>query len=85
VCTSDLFGGAAEEKEVAQIAGKTSEARSHKSFDTLHLIAKYVSEKSVTDILIPIKDVRLFLTLVLWHLIECTSFRFWRPLTATRW
>ncbi|XP_059468867.1 small subunit processome component 20 homolog [Neocloeon triangulifer] len=56
VCMTDLFGCAAEEKEIAQIAGKTSEARSHKSFDTLHLAAKYVSEKSVTDILIPIKN-----------------------------
>lgn len=61
---SDMFGDASEEKEVAQIAGKTKEARSHKSFDTLHLVAKYVSEKSVCDVLIPIKDVRIFTRLI---------------------
>ncbi|CAB3374755.1 Hypothetical predicted protein [Cloeon dipterum] len=57
VCVNDIFGEASEEKEVAQIAGKTSEARSHKSFDTLHLVAKYASEGCITDILIPIKNV----------------------------
>jgi hypothetical protein len=54
-----MFGEASEEKEVAQIAGKTKEARSHKSFDTLHLVSRYASQKSVCDILIPIKDVSL--------------------------
>lgn len=61
---SDMFGDASEEKEVAQIAGKTKEARSHKSFDTLRLVAKYVSEKSVCDVLIPIKDVKIFTLLI---------------------
>jgi hypothetical protein len=54
-----MFGDAADEKEVAQIAGKTQEARSHKSYDTLHLLAKFVSEKSLTDLLIPLRDVSI--------------------------
>jgi U3 small nucleolar RNA-associated protein 20 len=61
---ADMFGDAAEEKEVAQIAGKTKEARSHKSFDTMRLVAKYVSEKCICDILIPLKDVSLHFPIV---------------------
>ncbi|KAF4524998.1 hypothetical protein B566_EDAN014140, partial [Ephemera danica] len=52
-----MFGDASEEKEVAQIAGKVVEARSNKSYDTLHLLARFASEKCLTDLLIPLRDV----------------------------
>ncbi|CAH1392234.1 unnamed protein product [Nezara viridula] len=56
VCTADLFGNAAEEKEVNQITAKTVEARVNRSFDIFHILAKYTSEKYLLDILLPLKE-----------------------------
>ncbi|XP_014242650.1 small subunit processome component 20 homolog [Cimex lectularius] len=56
VCKSDLFGGASEEKEVHQIVGKVLEARSTKSFDILHILATYVTDRYLLDLIIPLKE-----------------------------
>lgn len=55
----DLFGELAEEKEVDKIARKTLEARGNKSFNMLHILAEYISEKRLLDIIIELKDVSI--------------------------
>ena len=57
VCKVDLFGAPAEDKEEGKVAKKVQEARSTKSLDTLHLLAKYVSERCLIDLLVPFKAV----------------------------
>lgn len=52
-----MFGALAEEKEIAKIAVKTSEAKSKKSFDTLQILAQYITDKCLMDLIFPIKDV----------------------------
>lgn len=54
----DLFGRASEEKEVNQIVGKVLEARATRSFDTFRILSKYVSERYLLDILLPMKEVQ---------------------------
>lgn len=53
----DLFGASSDEKEVTKIAGKTIEARGNKSYNTLHIAAEFVTEKSLLNLIIPFKDV----------------------------
>lgn len=53
----DLFGASSDEKEVTKIAGKTVEARGNKSYNTLHIVAEFVTEKSLLNLIIPFKDV----------------------------
>lgn len=55
----DLFGASSDEKEVTKIAGKTVEARGNKSYNTLHIAAEFVTEKSLLNLIIPFKDVRI--------------------------
>lgn len=57
----DLFGASSDEKEVMKIAGKTVEARGNKSYNTLHIAAEFVTEKSLLNIIMPFKDVRICL------------------------
>lgn len=47
----------AEEKDVVKIGRKTSEAKSTKSFDTFQILAQYITEKCLLDLLLPIKEV----------------------------
>lgn len=56
----DLFGVSSDEKEVTKIAGKTVEARGNKSYNTLHIAAEFITEKSLLNIIIPFKDVSTF-------------------------
>lgn len=53
----DLFGSLGEEKEVAKIVSKTSEAKSTKSYDTFQIVAQFITEKCLMDLLVPIKNV----------------------------
>lgn len=53
----DLFGSLGEEKEVGKIISKTSEAKSTKSYDTLQIVAQFITEKCLMDLLVPIKNV----------------------------
>lgn len=57
ICKLDLFGKQAEEKDVTKITGRFFEAKSTKSFDTFNILAQNVTEKSLTDLIIPLKEV----------------------------
>lgn len=57
VCKHDLFGYAAEEKEEGKVAAKVREAQSNKSYNTLQVVAQYVSENHLTNLLIPFKQI----------------------------
>ena len=53
----DLFGSVAEEKEVAHITGKLMEAKANKSYDTFLIMAQYVTDKCLVDLILPLKEV----------------------------
>lgn len=57
VFSEDLFGETAEEKDVAKIQSKVVEARSQKSYDAFCILAQYVSEKYLLNLVLPAKDV----------------------------
>lgn len=57
ICKADLFGALSEEKEIAKIVRKVSEAKSTKSFNTFKLLAEYITECCFLDLIMPIKDV----------------------------
>lgn len=59
VCKIDLFGLTAEEKEVAGIIKNVSEAKSTKSYDIFHILAEFISETCLIDIIMPLKEVLL--------------------------
>lgn len=50
-----MFGILSEEKEITKIAIKTSEARHSKTYGTLQLLAEYITENCLLDLLLPIK------------------------------
>ncbi|KAL1130995.1 hypothetical protein AAG570_012235 [Ranatra chinensis] len=56
VCMMDLFGDTAEEKEVVQITGKTMEARANRAFDIFNIMATYISEGCLLDLILPLKE-----------------------------
>ncbi|CAL7939981.1 unnamed protein product [Xylocopa violacea] len=57
VCKVDLFGLTAEEKEVIGIMKNVSEAKSTKSFDIFHILAQYITESCLVDLILPLKEV----------------------------
>ncbi|KOX69407.1 Small subunit processome component 20 like protein [Melipona quadrifasciata] len=57
VCKVDLFGLTAEEKEVIEIVKHVSEAKSTKSFDIFHILAQYITESCLIDLILPLKEV----------------------------
>ncbi|XP_076286265.1 small subunit processome component 20 homolog [Lasioglossum baleicum] len=57
VCKVDLFGLTAEEKEVIGIVKNVSEAKSTKSFDIFHILAEYITESCLVDLILPLKEV----------------------------
>ena len=57
MCKVDLFGLTAEEKEVAGIVKNVSEARSTKSFDIFHILAEFITESCLLDLILPLKEV----------------------------
>lgn len=57
MCKVDLFGLTAEEKEVIGIVKNVSEAKSTKSFDTFHILAQYITESCLVDLILPLKEV----------------------------
>ncbi|KAL6428059.1 hypothetical protein ACFW04_008441 [Cataglyphis niger] len=57
VCTVDLFGLTAEEKEITGIVKNVSEARSTKSFDIFHILAEFITESCLLDLILPLKEV----------------------------
>ncbi|XP_011858769.1 PREDICTED: small subunit processome component 20 homolog [Vollenhovia emeryi] len=59
VCKVDLFGLTAEEKEIAGIVKNVSEARSTKSFDIFHILAEFITESCLLDLILPLKETLL--------------------------
>lgn len=59
ICKADLFGILAEEKEVVKIVRKISEAKAAKSYNTFKLLAQYVTESCLLDLVLPVKEVLL--------------------------
>lgn len=58
VCLRDIFGPTAEEKEITKIGKHTPEAKPHnKSFLTLNILATYITESCLLDLLLPFKDI----------------------------
>ncbi|XP_026828311.1 small subunit processome component 20 homolog [Ooceraea biroi] len=57
VCKIDLFGLTAEEKEVAGIVRNVSEAKSVKSYDIFHILAEFITESCLLDLILPLKEV----------------------------
>lgn len=55
----DLFGLTAEEKEVAGIVKNVSEAKSTKSFDIFHILAEFITESCLLDLIMPLKEMLL--------------------------
>lgn len=66
LCKKDLFGAIAEEKEVNQITGKVQEARKIKSYDTFQILAQFVTEKCLLDLIAPLREVgiKMFIIVV---------------------
>ncbi|KAL0099682.1 hypothetical protein PUN28_019823 [Cardiocondyla obscurior] len=59
VCKVDLFGLTAEEKEVVGIIKNVSEAKSTKSFDIFHILAEFITESCLLDLILPLKEMLL--------------------------
>lgn len=57
VCKVDLFGPTGEEKEVLGIVKTVAEAKSTKSFDIFHILAQYITESCLVDLILPLKEV----------------------------
>ncbi|KYN05358.1 Small subunit processome component 20 like protein [Cyphomyrmex costatus] len=57
VCKIDLFGLTAEEKEIVGITKKVSEAKSTKSYDIFHILAEFITESCLLDLILPLKEV----------------------------
>ena len=57
MCKKELYGETADEKEVAQIVSKLKEAKGVKAYDTFEIIAKYVSQSHLLNLILPLKDV----------------------------
>ncbi|XP_030763250.1 small subunit processome component 20 homolog [Sitophilus oryzae] len=57
LCTADLFGVLSEEKEIVKITVKVAEAKASKSYDTLQILAQYMTEKCLMDLVLPLKQI----------------------------
>ncbi|XP_003702176.2 small subunit processome component 20 homolog [Megachile rotundata] len=57
VCKVDLFGLTGEEKEVLGIVKTVTEAKSTKSYDIFHILAQYITESCLVDLILPLKEV----------------------------
>lgn len=57
MCKVDLFGQTAEEKEITGIVKSVSEAKSTKSFDIFHILAEFITESCLLDLIVPLKEV----------------------------
>ena len=62
ICIDDMFGIAAEEKEVGELKSKFKEIKKSKSLDSLELLAGAINFKSVAVLLVPIKEVMMVIT-----------------------
>lgn len=53
----DLFGAASEEKEVTQLVVKWKEAKKNRSYEMFELLARFITEKCLIDLILPLKQV----------------------------
>ena len=54
-CMKEIFGAPSEDKEIAQIIAKTSEAKKTKSYDTLLILSSYISPEKLDSLMSSIK------------------------------
>ena len=59
ICSLELFGNLSEEKEVSKITSKLKEAKKSKSFEIFEIMASFVSEKCLDQLLTPLKNIVL--------------------------
>ncbi|KAM6895649.1 small subunit processome component 20 homolog [Xenentodon cancila] len=57
IFNNELFGKVAEEKEVKGIVSKLMEARHSKSMDSYELLARFCSRASITQLMLPLKEI----------------------------
>ncbi|XP_041354948.1 small subunit processome component 20 homolog [Gigantopelta aegis] len=57
IFTEELFGTASEEKDVQEIAAKTFEARTTKSYDSYQIVAQYIGHGCLMRLIAPVKDI----------------------------
>ncbi|KAG7496109.1 small subunit processome component 20-like [Solea senegalensis] len=57
IFNNELFGAVAEEKEVKGIVSKLMEARHSKSMDSYELLAQFCSRESITQLILPLKEI----------------------------
>ncbi len=66
VFNDDIFGEVAEEKDVQGIVGKLFEARSTKGYDCYEMVAKFVGQGSLTQLILPLKEVSIQLVKIIY-------------------
>ena len=59
VLVDNLFGEVANEREVDKIANKLPEAKSSRSYDSFEILGKLVGPAYLTNVVAPLKDVRI--------------------------
>ncbi|XP_077566014.1 small subunit processome component 20 homolog [Stigmatopora nigra] len=57
IFNNELFGVIAEEKDVKGIVSKLMEARHSKSMDSYQLLARFCSKESITQLILPLKEI----------------------------
>ncbi|XP_066592766.1 small subunit processome component 20 homolog [Prorops nasuta] len=57
VCKVDLFGLSAEEKEVIGFVKNVSEAKATKSYGIFQIMAEFITESCLLDLILPLKNV----------------------------
>jgi len=56
MCMKEIFGKPSEDKEIAQILAKTSEAKKTRSYDTLLILASHITCDSLDTVMSPVKN-----------------------------
>lgn len=57
IFNNELFGSLAVEKDIKGIVSKVMEARHSKSSDSYEILAQFCSQESVTQLVLPLKEV----------------------------
>ena len=65
-----MFGTVAEEKDVTGITSKLHEAKSSKTYETLEILAKYISSGCISKIITPLKEVCFIVFLFCFCIVE---------------
>uniref|UniRef100_A0A0M3JB44 Small subunit processome component 20 homolog (inferred by orthology to a human protein) n=1 Tax=Anisakis simplex TaxID=6269 RepID=A0A0M3JB44_ANISI len=57
VCSMDLFGDTADEKEISGITKDVPEAKANRTFDTYTLLGRFVGSQSMGIVLKPLREI----------------------------